>query len=109
MKTEDDKLVERFLNASVREIPDAGFSRKVMRRIPNRASRYNRWWEIICTAAFAILFILFNGTNAVWQMLKVVVCRLPEVIQPTPHTIAVIVALAVVGIWHLLQETRIIE
>lgn len=105
MKTEDEILVNSFLKAQIKEIPDAGFSRKVMRRIPNRANRYNRWWQIFCTAVFVILFTLLNGFGVAWQLLKHGY-EMPHAISFTPHTLMLTAALVAVGCWHLYQETK---
>ena len=106
MKTEDEILVNSFLKAQVKEIPDAGFSRRVMRRIPNRASRYNSWWQIFCTLVFAVLFTLLNGFGVAWQLLKEFVEHAPQLIAFTPQTVMTVLALVAVGCWHLYLEAK---
>ena len=46
----DELLVRKFFEENKIEIPDAGFSRRVMRRLPDRTRRLNRNWTAICVA-----------------------------------------------------------
>lgn len=106
MKTEDEILVNSFLKAQVKDIPDAGFTRRVIRRIPNRASRYNRWWQIFCTAIFAVLFTLLNGFSVLGHLLSHTIEKAPQfsAFIFTPHAIMAIISLVAVGCWHIYQE-----
>lgn len=57
----DDELLMQFFSAAKQEIPDNGFSEKVMQRLPQRARRMNRIWSTICFAAGMAIFLLFDG------------------------------------------------
>ncbi|KGF17952.1 hypothetical protein HMPREF1640_05310 [Prevotella sp. S7-1-8] len=57
----DDQLLEQFFSSFKRDIPDDGFSHKVMRRLPLRAKRVNAAWSIFCLMVGVALFIVFNG------------------------------------------------
>lgn len=57
----DDELLMQFFSAAKQEIPDNGFSEKVMQRLPQRARRMNRIWSTICFAIGMAIFLLFDG------------------------------------------------
>lgn len=57
----DDQLLEQFFSSFKRDIPDDGFSHKVMRKLPLRAKRANAVWSIFCLMVGVALFIVFNG------------------------------------------------
>ncbi len=57
----DDQLLEQFFSSFKRDIPDDGFSHKVMRKLPLRAKRVNAAWSIFCLMVGVALFIVFNG------------------------------------------------
>lgn len=52
MTSNDDKLLGRlFSEAAHAEIPDGGFSRRVMRSLPDDAMRRARLWRAFCVVA----------------------------------------------------------
>lgn len=52
MTSNDDKLLGRlFSEAAHAEIPDGGFSRRVMRSLPDGTLRRVRLWRTVCVAA----------------------------------------------------------
>lgn len=52
MTSNDDKLLGRlFCEAAHAEIPDGGFSRRVMRSLPDGTLRSVRLWRAVCVAA----------------------------------------------------------
>lgn len=61
----DDILIKKFFEENITEIEDNGFSRRVMRRLPGRASRTNRIWTALCAMAGIAVFIIFRG----WEYL----------------------------------------
>lgn len=68
MTDNDNILVERFFSeASKTEIPDKGFSRRVMNMLPSRTEKLVRMWTIFCVAMSVVLFFVFD----VWQIILV--------------------------------------
>lgn len=57
----DDELLEHFFGVSHFELPDEGFSSRVMQRLPQRARRMNQIWTTVCFAVAMALFVLFDG------------------------------------------------
>ena len=58
MTNNDDKLLERFFSEAARtDIPDAGFSRRVMRSLPDRTLLKARLWRAFCVAACLALAV----------------------------------------------------
>lgn len=57
----NEKLIERFFNENPIEIEDNGFSRRVMRRLPDRPARLNRLWTGFCAAMFLVAVFKMNA------------------------------------------------
>ena len=61
MTGDDNKLLESFFaEASHQEIPEAGFSRRVIRRLPSRAVWLSRLWTSLCLVTGIILIVSFD-------------------------------------------------
>lgn len=65
MKETDDNLVRTFFAEHKQEIPDNGFSRRVMRRLPYRTGLLIKVWSIFVTVLAIILFLAFDGFQAI--------------------------------------------
>lgn len=66
MTKNDDRLLERFFDSARRaEIPDAGFSRRVMGSLPDRALLTARLWWAFCVLLGVCLAVGFR----VWRLL----------------------------------------
>ena len=61
MMENDDKLIKNFMLAYKHEIEDNGFSRRVIRRLPNRPSGYRIYFSVTCAIICCALFYIFNG------------------------------------------------
>lgn len=72
MMENDDKLIQDFLLAHKQELPDQGFSRRVMRRLPvtQRAQQLSNLLTTVCTLLCCIWFYLFDGVHILWQLLQ---------------------------------------
>lgn len=51
----DELIVRKFFEENKVDIPDDGFSRRVMRRLPDRARRLNRIWTAVCVLSGLLL------------------------------------------------------
>ena len=59
-----DQLLEQFFAACRKEqLPDDGFTRRVMMRLPARQRRLSQLWTLVCIAVGLALFTLIGG----WQ------------------------------------------
>jgi hypothetical protein len=63
----EDKRVEDFLQQFRTEVPDQGFTRRVMRHLPGARQRY-RWGAALMWAAFWIVFWALDGFRALAHM-----------------------------------------
>lgn len=71
MTNNDDKLLERFFSEAARtEIPDGGFSRRVMRSLPDRTLLKARLWAAFCVVLGVALAVGFRvwDVAAVWLL-----------------------------------------
>lgn len=60
----DELLVRRFFEDNVPDVPDDGFTRRVMRRLPDRERRLSRIWTAVCSAVGVLLLVKFNWLGA---------------------------------------------
>lgn len=69
MMTDDDKRIEDFFARYQPGIPDDGFSKRVMNKLPMPIEHKNRLWVAFCWLAGVVLFLVFNGVSAVRHVL----------------------------------------
>lgn len=65
-ETVDEELLKRFFaHSSCMQVPDDGFSRRVMRRLPRRVALRQRVayvvWTVLCIAACVVVFFVSDG------------------------------------------------
>ena len=65
MMETDDKLIRAFFAEQKQEIPDNGFSRRVMNRLPCRTSLLIKVWSLFIMLVAIILFLVFDGLQAI--------------------------------------------
>lgn len=61
MMENDDKLIKSFMLSNKHEVEDNGFSRRVIRHLPQRAKWLSDMLSIACTIVCCILFYVFDG------------------------------------------------
>lgn len=59
----DEKLVERFLMQGRIEVPDGGFSHRIIRHLPSRITRLNRIWTVFCVTAGIATLVISDAFN----------------------------------------------
>lgn len=69
-ETDNDKLLQDFFAENKREIEDNGFSRRVMKRLPDRSERMARIWSAVVLVVSAALFVGLGGLQATWNTLR---------------------------------------
>lgn len=69
MMENDDKLIKSFMLAHKQELADNGFSRRVMRNLPQRAKWLSDILSITCATLCCILFYVFNGFEILYQII----------------------------------------
>ena len=66
----DELLVRRFFDENKIELPDDGFSCRVMRRLPDRARRLNRRWTAVCLLLGALIAVKNDWFGVIWADIK---------------------------------------
>ncbi len=61
MMENDDRLIQRFMQANKREVADNGFTRRVIRRLPRRAEWWSNVLTFVCTLLCCVLFYVYDG------------------------------------------------
>lgn len=70
MTENEDQLIGQFLAPARRDIPDNGFTRRVMQRVPDRRDRLARVWTCTGFTLAIALFLALDGVRVVWQSLQ---------------------------------------
>lgn len=70
MMKNDDKLIASFFAANRQEIADNGFTRQVMRHLPDRTHRISQVWVTFCFTLALALFFVLDGLQLVLDILR---------------------------------------
>ena len=70
MTENNDKLLESFFAGQQQEVADNGFTRRVMHNLPYRSNRLARLWTAGGFTLAAVLFVLLDGVQLVWDTLR---------------------------------------
>lgn len=78
MTEQDDKLIADFFANQRQEIADQGFTRRVMRRLPDRNQRLSQLWSSCGFALALALFVALDGVQLVLDTLRETFTTLAE-------------------------------
>lgn len=70
MDENDERLIEQFLAPGRQDVPDDGFTRRVMRHLPYRGPRWAWVWNVACLALAVVLFVTFDGLHLLDGVLR---------------------------------------
>ena len=70
MTENNDKLLIDFFAENRQEKPDNGFTRRVMRHLPDRTRRISQLWVTFCFTLALVLFFAFDGLQLVLGTLR---------------------------------------
>ena len=70
MMENDDKLIEQFFATNRQEIADDGFTRSVIRHLPDHTRRISQIWVTFCSTLALVLFFVFDGLQLVLDTLR---------------------------------------
>ena len=104
MMENDDILVSKFFEEYTQEVEAHGFTKRVIRHLPDRAARLNRIWTALCIVAGIVFFIGIKGWKIIAESLLVLFHTTPaqDVFQLSPLTIMLsVLALTMVGVYQL--------
>lgn len=66
----DELLLRKYFNENKTDVPDDGFSRRVMRRLPDRARRLNHIWTAVCLLLGTLLCVASDWLGALSATVK---------------------------------------
>lgn len=66
----DDLIVRKFFEANRKDVPDDGFSQRVMRRLPDRMRLYSRLWTAVCTIIGIVVAVRFSWVDRIFWLCK---------------------------------------
>lgn len=70
MTDKNDDLIKKFMDAGKADIPDNGFTARVMRNLPDSIIDIARLLNIVSAVLCILLFILFDGFHLVGNALR---------------------------------------
>ena len=86
MMENDDKLISQFMHANKHEIEDNGFSRRVIRQLPEHAKWMSDVLTTVCTVLCCILFYVFDGFNFLFGVIVEVITDRKSTRLNSSHT-----------------------
>ena len=91
-KDEGDLLLEQFFYAArMEQLPDDGFTHRVMMRLPERQERLSHIWTAVCVIAALAVFTLIGG----WQQVAAGIVRVLSSVPTTTQILQLMVCGAV--------------
>jgi hypothetical protein len=70
MENNNDELLRHYFKEQMQEIPDKGFSRKVLRRLPDKRHSLLHFFDTILVILCVTLFIFFDGIQLCVDILR---------------------------------------
>jgi len=96
MMENDDKLISQFMQANKHEIEDNGFSRRVIRQLPEHAKWMSDALTAVCTVLCCILFYVFDGFNFLFGVIIEVITSQSYNLMSNTNFISLAIATIVV-------------
>lgn len=91
----DDKLLKQFFKEQKQQIKDNGFSRGVIRHLPDRTKQLADLWTFICSVCAMILLFAFDGFKVIAQALDATFTLMIEQNDTTLDPQSLLIAAAV--------------
>lgn len=112
LSSADEQLIQMFFADHQEEIPDDGFSQRVMKKIPtSRTRRMERWWQVACIVMGVVFIVstqmvssledsLFASKVTAMMLLSKALCSLGELIaQPQQLLMLLAGMVTVLCVW----------
>ena len=111
-RTADDLLLEQFFQAARSEqLPDDGFTHRVMTRVaaadPMSASRLSWLWTAACIVVALIVFTLMGGWNIVMAGIVSVLTTMPTTSTQLIHLMTCCAILTALVVAELVRRERL--
>lgn len=65
----DDRLIAQFMTEHKPQVADMGFTRRVMRHLPQHTDRLNRYWTFFCFAIGALAVAMMGSLSRLGSLL----------------------------------------
>ncbi|KAA6307821.1 hypothetical protein EZS27_040505 [termite gut metagenome] len=98
MMETDDELLKQFFSEQKKEIADNGFTRRVIRHLPDRRKRLATLWTMFCSFCAVILFFAFSGIEIITRILHETMASILRG-EPNLDLTSLFVAVAVLVCW----------
>ena len=69
MTDNDDRLIAQFMTEHKPQVADMGFTRRVMRHLPQHTDRLNRYWTLFCFAIGALAVAMMGSLSRLGSLL----------------------------------------
>lgn len=103
----DELLLKQFFDEHRIDVSDDDFSRRVMRRLPDRKRRISRIWTAVCAAVVLVFLVRNDFLTLCYGMLKGLVCDISTCdafMQNPLLTGFSVLFLLCMGGWRLVME-----
>ena len=113
MMENDDTLIKNFMLANKHEIEDNGFSRGVIRRLPQPAQWLSDILSVTCAIVCCALFYIFNGFEILCQTISDIVTSQTYYLVSDTNFQSLVIATAVLiiiglqRVWPEMVKTEI--
>ena len=105
MNRNDEQLISQFMQANKHEIADNGFSRRVMRRIPQSAKVWSDILTAICVVLCSILIYAYDGITILLQSVYDIFQSQSEIIIKQSNNLPVLLmacaTITLLSIWSV--------
>lgn len=86
MMENDEDLLKHFFSEYKKEIPDNGFSKRVMHNLPNRRMLINDVWFLFCTCLGIVLFIFSDAITQLHTVFNNMISDVDKFLTPIHFT-----------------------
>lgn len=104
----DDLLLNSFFSENTINVPDDGFTDRVMQRLPERKNRLAQVWTWLCAVAGIVFLVATKSWLTIYSLLKnMLLGIIPDHLSHVtlaPYIIAMIIISALMG-YSLAKET----
>ena len=105
---DDDLLLERFFQAArAEQLPDNGFTHRVMTRLPERQLRLSKLWTAACIVLGVVVFTLSGGWNIIVAGIIGVLITMPTTSSQLLHLMLCGVVLTALIAAELIRRERL--
>ena len=109
MEDKDEMMLQAYFEANRQHIADDGFSRKVMRRLPDHAAIYNKIWTAVCAVAAIAILAASHSLSSFAKGVMVLLHTVPADMEMPTRPLTIFLGLSilvVVGLCSIIERLR---